>query len=71
MSRKDLIGYYFASVSKEGFMHVSVKPASDARLDNVVFQCVSKRMSSGYGIARNNIGSLRMICANPEKILMK
>jgi hypothetical protein len=36
--RRDLIGYDFLSVSKEGFVPVSVKPASEARLGNVVFQ---------------------------------
>jgi hypothetical protein len=35
---RDLIGYDFLSVSKEGFVPVSVKPASKARLGNVVFQ---------------------------------
>jgi hypothetical protein len=34
---KDLIGYDFLSVSKEGFMPMSVKPGSEARLGNVVF----------------------------------
>jgi hypothetical protein len=38
MSRKDLTGYDFLSVSKEGFVLVSVKPASEARLGNVIFQ---------------------------------
>jgi hypothetical protein len=38
LSRRDLIGYDFLSVSKEGFVPVSVKPASEARLGNVVFQ---------------------------------
>jgi hypothetical protein len=35
---KDLTGYDFLSVSKEGFVPVSAKPASKARLDNIVFQ---------------------------------
>jgi hypothetical protein len=35
---RDLIGYDFLSVSREGFMPVSIKPASEARLYNVVFQ---------------------------------
>jgi hypothetical protein len=35
---KDLTCYDFLSISKEGFMHVSIKPASKARLGNVVFQ---------------------------------
>jgi hypothetical protein len=34
---KYLTGYDFLSVSKEGFVLVSVKPASEARLNNVVF----------------------------------
>jgi hypothetical protein len=38
LSRRDLIGYDFLSVSKEGFVPVSVKLASEARLSNVVFQ---------------------------------
>jgi hypothetical protein len=38
LSGRDLIGYNFFSVSKEGFVPVSVKPASEARLGNVVFQ---------------------------------
>jgi hypothetical protein len=31
------MGYDFLSVSKEGFVPVSIKPAFEARLDNVVF----------------------------------
>jgi hypothetical protein len=38
LSGKDLTGYDFLSVSKEGFMPVFVKLASEARLGNVVFQ---------------------------------
>jgi hypothetical protein len=38
MSGKDLISYDFLSISKEGFVPMSVKPASKARLGNVVFQ---------------------------------
>jgi hypothetical protein len=38
LSVRDLIGYNFLSVSKEGFVPVSVKPTSEARLRNVVFQ---------------------------------
>jgi hypothetical protein len=38
LSRKDLIGYDFLSISKEGFVLVSVKLASKARLDNVVLK---------------------------------
>jgi hypothetical protein len=34
----DLTGYDFLSVSNEGFVLVSVKPAPETRLDNVVFQ---------------------------------
>jgi hypothetical protein len=34
---RDLIGYDFLSDSKEGFVPVSVKLASEARLGNVVF----------------------------------
>jgi hypothetical protein len=37
-SRWDLTCYDFLSVSKEGFVPMSVKPASEARLSNVVFQ---------------------------------
>jgi hypothetical protein len=32
------MGYDFLSVAKEGFVPVSVKPASIARLSDVVFQ---------------------------------
>jgi hypothetical protein len=38
MSGKDLTSYDFLSVSKEGFVPVSVKPAFEARLGNIVFQ---------------------------------
>jgi hypothetical protein len=38
LSRKELTGYDFLSVSKEGFVPVSIKPASEARIGNVVFQ---------------------------------
>jgi hypothetical protein len=38
LSGRDLTGYDFLSISKEGFMHVSIKLASEARLDNAVFQ---------------------------------
>jgi hypothetical protein len=37
LSERDLTGYDFLSVSKEGFVHVSIKPASEAQLSNVVF----------------------------------
>jgi hypothetical protein len=35
---KDLTGYNFLSVSKDGFIPVSVQPASGTRLGDVVFQ---------------------------------
>jgi hypothetical protein len=38
LSGKNLTGYDFLSVSKEGCVPVSIKPASKARLGNVVFQ---------------------------------
>jgi hypothetical protein len=38
ISGKDLIGYDFLIVSKDGFVLMSVKPASEAQLGNVVFQ---------------------------------
>jgi hypothetical protein len=38
LSGRDLICYNFLSVSTEGFVPVSVKPAFEARLGNVVFQ---------------------------------
>jgi hypothetical protein len=38
LSGKDLTGYDFLSVSKKGFVPVSVKPTSKARLSNVLFQ---------------------------------
>jgi hypothetical protein len=38
LSGRDLTCYDFLSVSKEGFVPMSVKPASEAWLDNVVFQ---------------------------------
>jgi hypothetical protein len=38
LSGKDLVGYDFLSISKAGFVTVSVKPDSEARLSNVVFQ---------------------------------
>jgi hypothetical protein len=38
LSGKDLTCYDFLSISKEGFVHVSIKPAFKARLGNVVFQ---------------------------------
>jgi hypothetical protein len=37
LSERNLTGYDFLSVSKEGFVPVSVKLASEARLDNVMF----------------------------------
>jgi hypothetical protein len=38
LSGKDLTGYDFLSISKEGFVLVSIMSVSEARLDNVVFQ---------------------------------
>jgi hypothetical protein len=38
LSGSDLMGYDFLSVSKEGFVPMSIKPVSEARLSNVVFQ---------------------------------
>jgi hypothetical protein len=38
LSGKDLTGYNFLSIFKDGFVHVSVQPASGARLGGVVFQ---------------------------------
>jgi hypothetical protein len=38
LSGKDLIGYNFLIISKEGFVPMSVKSASEAWLGNVVFQ---------------------------------
>jgi hypothetical protein len=38
MLGRNLTGYDFLSVSKEGFVPVSIKPALEARFSNVVFQ---------------------------------
>jgi hypothetical protein len=38
LSGKDLTCYDFLSISKEGFVPLSVKPTSEARLGNVVFR---------------------------------
>jgi hypothetical protein len=38
LSGRVFTGYEFLSISKEGFVPVSVKPASKARLSSVVFQ---------------------------------
>jgi hypothetical protein len=38
LSRKDLTGYSILSVSKDGFVPVSVKTAFEAQLSNVVLQ---------------------------------
>jgi hypothetical protein len=38
LSGRDLIGYDFLSVSKDGFALVSVQPASGAHFGDVVFQ---------------------------------
>jgi hypothetical protein len=62
---KDLAGYDFLKVSKDGFMPVSIKPAFKAQFGNVVFQRVRKRMSSGYDIAQSDIGLLRTIYVRP------
>jgi hypothetical protein len=35
---RDLSGYDFLSVSKDGFLPVSVQPTSEAQLGDVVFQ---------------------------------
>jgi hypothetical protein len=37
LSEKDLTGYDFLSISKDGFLPVSMKPASGVRLGDVVF----------------------------------
>jgi hypothetical protein len=37
LSEKDLLGYDFLSVIKDGFVHVSVQPTSEARFSDVVF----------------------------------
>jgi hypothetical protein len=42
-----------------------MKPVSEARLGNVVFQSVRKIMLSGYSMARINISLLRTICVRP------
>jgi hypothetical protein len=38
LSGKDLTGYDFLSIFKDGFVLVSMQPASGARLEGVVFQ---------------------------------
>jgi hypothetical protein len=38
LSGRDLAGYNFLSVSNEGFVLMAIKTASEAQLDNVVFQ---------------------------------
>jgi hypothetical protein len=38
LSRKDLTNYHFLSVSKDVFVSMSVQPAFEARLGNIVFQ---------------------------------
>jgi hypothetical protein len=38
LSGRDLTCYNFLSISKERFVPMSIKPASEARLGNVVFQ---------------------------------
>jgi hypothetical protein len=43
MLGKDLSGYDFLSITKDGFVPMSVQPASDAQLSNVVFnECTKK-----------------------------
>jgi hypothetical protein len=56
LSGRDLTRYDFLSISKKGFVPMFVKLAFKARLGNVVFQWVRKRILSDYGIARSNIG---------------
>jgi hypothetical protein len=38
LSGKDLTSYDFLSISTKGFVFMSIKPASEARLGNAVFQ---------------------------------
>jgi hypothetical protein len=38
LSGKDLTGYDFLSITKEGFIPMSVQPASKARLGDVMFR---------------------------------
>jgi hypothetical protein len=38
LSGKDFTGYDFLNVTKEGFIPVSVQPASKARLGDVIFR---------------------------------
>jgi hypothetical protein len=38
LSGKELIGYNFLSVTKDGFVPVSVQPAFEDRLGGVIFQ---------------------------------
>jgi hypothetical protein len=71
MSERDLSGYDFLNITKDGFVPMSLQPASEAWLDDVGFQCMSRRMSSGYGITQSNIGLMRMICVRPYRILRK
>jgi hypothetical protein len=63
LSGKDLTGFDFLSITKDGFVPISVQSTSEAWLSNVVFQKACKRILSGYVIAQSNIGLLRMICA--------
>jgi hypothetical protein len=43
LSKKDLSGYDYLSVSKDGFVPVSALPASEARLGNVISnECTKK-----------------------------
>jgi hypothetical protein len=50
LSGKDNTNYDFLSITKDGFLSVSVQLASEARLGNVIFRCMCKRTSSGCGI---------------------
>jgi hypothetical protein len=43
LSGRDLTDYDFLSIFKEGFVPIYVKSAYEARLGNVVFQCVCKK----------------------------
>jgi hypothetical protein len=38
LPEKDLSGYNILSVTKDGFVPMSMQPASEAQLGNVVFQ---------------------------------
>jgi hypothetical protein len=59
--KKDLSSYDFLSITKDGFVPMSVQRASEAWLSNIVFQWVCKRMLSSYNIIWNNISLIRTI----------